>query len=55
MVACFGDAHGGVQVCDVLVGSGVTKEDAGEVMAVKLASAMTCLFDTYLRAERFEL
>ena len=55
MVACFDGAHGGVQICDVLVGSGIPKEDAGEVMVVKLSLAMACLFDTYLRAKCFEV
>ena len=54
-VAGFDDACGGVQIDDVLVGSCVPKEDAGEVMAVELAPAVAWSFDTYARAESFEV
>ena len=51
MVASFDNAGQGVQICDVLVVSIVIEEDASKVVVVKLASAVTLLFDTYTRAE----
>ena len=55
VVAGFDNACRGVQICDVLVGSGVTEEDAGKVMAVKFALAVTQLFDTHTRAKCSEV
>ena len=55
VVSGFYNARGGVQIVDFLVSSGEPKEDAGEVMVVELAPAMACSFDTYVRAESFEV
>ena len=55
MVAGFDNASSGVQVCDVLVGGGVLKEDASEVVAVELAPTMAWSLDADPRTNGFEV
>ena len=55
MVAGLDDASSGIQVGDVLVGSGVAKEDTSEVVAVEFVPTMSWSFDTGPRSEGFEV
>ncbi len=51
MVTCFNNPEREVDVLYVLVHSRITKEHAGEIVAVDLGA---CPFDTYLGSKKFE-
>jgi hypothetical protein len=55
MVAGFCVAAVQVEVANVLVGRGIPKEEAGEVVFVKLGASMTRPLHTYTRTKELEV
>jgi len=55
MMACFDNARVQVQIRNILVSGGVTKEDAGEIMTVEFAPSGTGAFDADTRAKSLKV
>jgi hypothetical protein len=55
MVTRFHNPRIQIEVCYILVGCRVAKEDAGKIMLIQFASSGARAFDANPRPERFEM
>jgi hypothetical protein len=55
VVAGFGESAGKIEVAYVLIGGGVSKEQAGEIVPVQFQLSIPCTFHAYSCTEVFEI
>jgi hypothetical protein len=55
MVAGFGEFAGKIKVPYVLIGGGVSEEQAGEIVPVHFLSSIPCTIHAYSRTKEFEV
>ncbi len=55
MVAAFHKTGVQIKVADIVIGCSKSKEDASEVVGIKLSAPVTTTLDTHLQAKHFQM